>query len=602
MTTSCRCVSARADAACARAIGGTVVAMLTLADCDLGFRSAYLDYERLTAQLERWAAAFPELVRVRSLVETPEGRQLWLLTIGPDPDRVRPAAWVDGNMHASEFSGTNVALAIAEDVLRLHLEGADAATALGLSAPVAERLRAGLFYVVPRISPDGAEQILRTGAFVRSVPRDARVERGTPRWRAQDIDGDGRVLCMRVVDPGGELVESAAVPGLLVERTLDDAGPFYKLYPEGIIEHFDGKHVPTPSFLSDNPVDLNRNFPWSWAPGHEQLGAGAFATSEPEARAIVEFTSKHPEIISWLNLHTFGGVLIRPLGNAPDAKMDQEDLAVFRQVEAWMSEHTGYPTVSGYEEFLYEPDRPIRGDLSDYGYHQRGALAYTVELWDLFTRLEMPRPAKFVQFYDRVTRADLEKLARWDREHNQGRCFGAWVAAHHPQLGAVELGGIDPRIGIWNPPPHDLAAMCQSQARAYLRVAAMAPALRLGAVSQQALPGELTRVDVRVENHGYLGTFGLPSAKKLEFNEPVYATAEVSGCELVDAGAAHQVLGHLDGWGHGLHTGANLPAYPQTRGTTNARTATFLVRGRGTLRVRAGCARVGFVETLIVLA
>ena len=44
---------------------------------------------------------------------------------------------------------------------------------------------------------------------------------------------------MRVQDPGGELVEAREFPGLLVERTLEDEGPFYKLYPEGMIEHFD---------------------------------------------------------------------------------------------------------------------------------------------------------------------------------------------------------------------------------------------------------------------------------------------------------------------------------------------------------------------------
>ena len=46
---------------------------------------------------------------------------MWLLTLGPDPDRARPSAWVDGNMHASELAGSSVALSIAEDVLRLHL-------------------------------------------------------------------------------------------------------------------------------------------------------------------------------------------------------------------------------------------------------------------------------------------------------------------------------------------------------------------------------------------------------------------------------------------------------------------------------------------------
>ena len=81
--------------------------------------------------------------------------------------------------------------------------------------------------------------------------------------------------------------------------------------------------------------------------------------------------------------------------------MNQEDLAIFRQIEQWMTEHTGYPTVSGHDEFLYEPDKPLKGDLSEYAYQQRGALGYVIELWDLFARLGMPRPPKFVQYYER---------------------------------------------------------------------------------------------------------------------------------------------------------------------------------------------------------
>jgi hypothetical protein len=570
---------------------------MSLADVSFGFRNAYLDYDRLTGQLHAWAEAFPQLCRVRSLAKTPEGRDVWLFVVGADPDRIRPAVWVNGNLHAAELAGSSVALAIAEDALRLHVQP----DAFDFSAPVMDRLREVLFYIVPRISPDGAECVLRSGRPLRSVPRDARAERGQPRWALRDLDGDGNVFAMRVPDPGGELVEAREFPGLLVERTLDDDGPFYKMYPEGVIENFDGKRVPSPFFLGDNPIDLNRNFPYQWAPPYEQVGAGPFAASEPESRGIVEFATAHPEIFAWLDLHTFGGVLIRPLGTAPDAKMDPEDLAIFRQVESWMSEQTGYPTVSGFEEFLYEPEKPLKGDLTEYAYHQRGALAYVIELWDLFKRLGMERPSKFVQFYERVSRADLVKLAWWDRDENEGRCFPQWRAFEHPQLGPVELGGVDPRVGIWNPPLHELATVCATQANVFLRVAAMVPRIRVAHVARQQLPGGVTRVEVRITNDGYLGTYGIPSSKKLDFNEPLYAKATTDGCELVDTGAAYQPLGHLDGWGHGLHTGQNLPAYPGTRGNTNSAWATYLVRGSGALELSIGSCRTGFISTRIAV-
>ena len=560
------------------------------------FREEYLDYAHLTAQLKEWAETHPAVCRLRSIGKTPEGRDLWLLVLGKDPDRVRPAIWVDGNMHASELCGSSVALAIAEDVLRLHTE---AAPPHELAPAIARRLQDVLFYVLPRVSPDGAEAVLTTGRYVRSVPRDERPDRQVPRWRSHDVDGDGLALVMRVADATGEFVEAREFPGLLVARELEDEGPFYKVYPEGTIDHWDGHTIPTPVFVGDNPVDLNRNFPWSWAPAHEQIGAGPYPLSEPESRAIVEFTAKHPEIFAWLNLHTFGGVFIRPSGHQPDHKMDQEDLEIWKQLGVWAEQLTGYPMVSGYEEFLYEPEKPLHGDLTDYAYNQRGALGYVVELWDLFARLGLPRPKKFVDYYQKLGRAELVKLAWWDRDENEGRVVRPWKKFRHPQLGDVEIGGVDPRIGLWNPPTDRLAQVCTQQAQHLLRVAALAPAVRFGRIDRVPLDGGLTRVEVVVENTGYLGTYGPPSAKKLDWNEPLFADARgEQGCELVDRNSAHVQLGHLDGWGRGLEGASNL-LHLRSRGNTSSARATWVVRGKGRLVVRAGACRVGFVEHAI---
>ena len=136
---------------------------------NLGFRDRYLSYDELTAQLRAWAEAFPSLVRLGSIGKTPEGRELWLVTIGEEPDRVRPSAWIDGNMHATELCGSSVSLAIAEDVLRLHVEP-DASSAL--PAHVRACLREILVHVLPRMSPDGAEAVLKTGRYEEGIPAE----------------------------------------------------------------------------------------------------------------------------------------------------------------------------------------------------------------------------------------------------------------------------------------------------------------------------------------------------------------------------------------------------------------------------------------------
>ena len=566
-----------------------------LDEVSLGFRERFLSYDELTRQVQAWANAFPDLCRATSIGRTPEGRDLWLLTLGPDPDRPRPSAWVDGNMHASELCGSSVALAIAEDVLRLHLHLAASQPAAGLSDVVAARLRDVRFFVLPRMSPDGAEAVLTKGRYVRSVPRDDRPARAHAYWRSADVDGDGLMLSMRVRDPCGEMVESTEFPGLLLPRAIDDPPPYYKVYPEGVIENFDGKNVPSPHFLSDNQTDLNRNFPFFWAPDSKQEGAGAFPLSEIESRAVVEFATQHPEIFLWLNLHTFGGVFIRPLGDKPDTKMNPDDLALFRQLGAWAEELTGYPMVSGCEEFLYEPDTPLHGDLTDYAYHQRGAVAYAVELWDLFKQVGFERKKRFVDYYSHFTREDMQRLAAWDRDKNESRVIRPWRTVAHPQLGEVEVGGIDPRIGLWNPPPAEMAKICTAQTAHYLRAAALAPAVALDAVETQTLTSELTRVTVTVENRGYLPTFILSSAKTLTHNEPLWADVRCEGCELADPGLAHREIGHLDGWGRGLFDGSGALYYSHSRGTTGARTVAWVVRGRGVLHLQVGSCRVGWI-------
>jgi Zinc carboxypeptidase len=564
----------------------------TLAALQRGFRASYLSYAEVTAQLEAWASSYPELCQLTSLGPTPEGRSQWLLSIGPEPERIRPAAWVDGNLHAVELAGSSVALAIAEDVLALHLGD----NVHGLPAGVCERLREVLFYIVPRISPDGSEHVLTSGRYVRSVPRDERLDRQRSRWLSRDVDGDGLSLLLRMQDAGGEFVESKDFPGLMLERTIDDAGPFYKIYPEGVIEHFDGRNVPPPRFLDDNPIDLNRNFPWSWAPPHEQVGAGPFATSEPESRHIVAFATRHPEIFAWLNLHTFGGVAIRPLGHAPDTKMDPSDLAVFRQIEAWLLELTGYPTVSGFEEFLYEPDKPLHGDLSDFAYHQRGAISYVIELWDLFQRLGLPRPTRFVDYYQKLGPDALLRLARWDRDENQGRIFRPWRSVEHPQLGEVEVGGLDPRVGVWNPSLSELGKVCRQHSHAFLRVAALAPALSVESARVVPLGGRLSRVDVTIANHGYLPTNFLASATRLDINEPVGVSCEADGATLVDPGQRQVLLGHLEGWGRGLHSGLGSAHYLRSSGSGHRAHVSYLCAGSGVLHLRIGSCRVGWVD------
>ena len=113
----------------------------------------------------------------------------------------------------------------------LHLEP----DALDLPAPIIERMREVLFYVVPRISPDGAECVLQDrplGALACRATQ--RVERGHAALdaRATSTAMASRSRCASRIQAASSS-RAREFPGLLVERTLEDEGPFYKVYPRG---------------------------------------------------------------------------------------------------------------------------------------------------------------------------------------------------------------------------------------------------------------------------------------------------------------------------------------------------------------------------------
>jgi hypothetical protein len=171
--------------------------------------------------------------------------------------------------------------------------------------------------------------------------------------------------------------------------------------------------------------------------------------------------------------------------------------------------------------------------------------------------------------------------------------FGHWKKVMHPQLGEVEVNGFDPRVGVWNPPYEKIAETCAAQSAAFLRVAALVPRVSVEVVRREAA-GDHTRIELRIANRGYLGTCGMPSAQKLPHVEPLRVTARGDGVEVVAPAEAIVDIGHLDGWGAGLYGGPSI-FMPWTRGNPHERYVTLVAKGKGTLSVKVGSCRVGYV-------
>lgn len=162
------------------------------------------------------------------------------------------------------------------------------------------------------------------------------------------------------------------------------------------------------------------------------------------------------------------------------------------------------------------------------------------------------------------------------------------------------MGGFDGRVGISNPPYEKLAETCATQSAAFLRVAALAPHVGMEVVKTEKLGDAYTHLELRVFNSGYMGTYGLSSAKSLPHAEPLRLTFESDKVQIVAPSESVVNIGHLDGWGTGLHHGISI-FMPWTRGNVSEKTVTLVVQGTGPLQLKLGSCRVGWQTQTIAI-
>lgn len=466
--------------------------------------NTYYRYADLTAIVQGLAEQFPALCRVHSIGKSYEGRDIWCLTLthsatGPDLDK--PAFWVDANIHATEVSPSACALYATHKIL----------TGYGNDEKLTRLLDTRTLYIVPRFNPDGAELFLderhrRVRSSVRPYPR---LEEMDGLYEA-DVDGDGRLLDMRLKDPNGVWKRHPDEPRLMIPRDPADpaGGDYYRLLPEGLIRNYDGatiKIAPTREGL-----DLNRNFPLEWAVESEQRGAGPYPTSEPEVRAVVQFIVDHPNITGAITFHTYSGVYLRPYGTHADEAFPAEDLWTFQAIGQKATELTGYPAVSVFHDFKYHPKETIKGVFDDWLYDHLGIYAWTCELWSPQTQagIEMKKDGKwqFIEWFRDHPVADDLKMFKWNDEVLEGQGFITWYKVQHPQLGEVELGGWNDDYCWRNPPPHLLEKEIAPHADFIIWHALISPQLGFREVRVTPMGEGTFHIRALIENTGWLGT------------------------------------------------------------------------------------------------
>lgn len=538
---------------------------------------SYLDWPAVEAWCRAAAAAHPEWVALTTAGRSREGRPLLLLTIGAPGDRDRrPGFWLDGGTHASEWTGVMAALYTASRWITALAEG-DAATRAWFGAHTA--------HIMPCISPDGFDAVCRGEPYLRSGRRPPPT--GTVRigLDPQDIDGDGAVRLMRWRHPAGPFVADPALPVYMRPRRLDDdPADAWFVCDEGLLLEWDGARWSSASLA--HGLDLNRNFPVRWSPfSMFGMDGGAYPLSEPESRAVVDAFAARP-IGAGLTLHTYAGALLtQPY--RPDSPLGGDDIELMERLGREIVEGTDYRALRVHPDFTYDDKNPIVGVWADTMADTFGVPGYTLELWDpfRFAGVENKKPAKFFGDPDpAVVRGLVAAFAALPG------AAPPWQPFEHPQLGAVEIGGIDYLRTIRNPPPSLLPAECE---RGYRVADALRRALpRVEATLRLDPDGELTRVTLVLENIGYLSTAGLRRGERLVATPAVSAHLTCHDDTALADGGAGRVLEHLDGWGSVRGFGGH-PIYPALAPRGHRAATTWWIRGNGRVEVAWHAGRGG---------
>lgn len=501
----------------------------------------YLKYGELTGFLEGLVKRHPDLASMYSIGKTWQERDIWCIEItnkktGP-PDK-KPGVYVDGNTHAGEVTGSMISLYTAWQLL----------TTYGSCEKVRYLVDTRTFYIIPRLSADGAELYLTEPYIPRSSIRPWPHLEEQDGLYPHDIDGDGVIAQMRTEDENGEWRVSEKDPRVMVRRKPNETGgKYYTLFGEGLVRNWDGVEVKqAPSLWG---LDVNRNYAANWQQHHVQAGAGPYPFSEPESRAVAEFFEQHQNIAIAQSWHTFTGAVLRPPASKPDKDISPKDLKALKEVGAVGTEATGYPCLGVYEDFALSKDvvgkRPLWGLALEWMMDHAGVVAYSTEVWDMPNRA-IGRLDTYKTLMD-WTEDEQVKMQEWNDENLGGDGFINWRPFNHPQLGQVEIGGWKHKFVIQNPPPKFLEQECQKNARSVIEMALTTPLVRITKLTADRVQEGVYNVRAAVRNMGYLPSNVTDQAVKNKRAKKVQAELLMpEGCEIV-GGKAPVELGHLEG-------------------------------------------------------
>jgi len=516
-----------------------------------------------------------DVIRLSSLAQTREGREVWLVEIGKRTKdaSTKPALLVTAGIEGNDLVGTEAALALIERVLKDKS-----------SDEIQDVFQSSSIYVIPRLNPDAAERYFKAPRMeldrnltANDDDLDGLIDEDGP----NDLNGDGLITWVRVEDQEGTLIPHPDDSRVLIEAdAVKGEDGCWLTFAEGKDDDED-EEIDEDGL---GGVNLNRNFPYDY-PWFKK-DAGIYQVCEKETRALAEFVVAHPNIGIAFTFSGSSNLLKAPEtgdaapGRKPQTKIRKEDAKYYEQLGEDYRELVGVSKTVETES--------SGGAFADWLYFHRGRFSLSSPVWSPGIALALKKDDKEKEedAEDNETPEDEEKsdenekkneekedergkteidYLKWLEEHASGY-FVPWKEIEHPDYPGQksEIGGLAPYAKVM-PPADVLPKLVEKNVAFLLGLAKKLPRIHIMDIEVKPLGHGVYDLRLRIKNTGYLPTV-LKHGERVREIFPTRIEIDVPDEDIL-GGEKNVRLGPIAGSGGNTETRYVIKAKPGTKVT-----------------------------------
>lgn len=513
-------------------------------------QSTYLSYDQLKTRLTKLSADHSSRLALSTIGKSAGGKDIWALTLG-EKGTTKPALLVMAGLNGEHLAGTEMAVQLAEQLLQAS------------SADTKALLASKTVYIIPVGSPDVLDAITAKVKATRATnatpfdgDRDGRVDEDGP----DDLNGDGKITLMRILDPTGNFIMHPDNPAVMIpaDPAKKQVGTHIVL-SEGIDNDKDGK------WNEDGlgGVNIDQNFTFDY-PIFED-GAGLYTASEKETQAILEFLYEHPNIFATLTFGPANNLSSPPKFDRLKASRRipigwlEPDAEVNTQVGKWYAQHVPEKNA---------PELPMtKGNFAQTAYYHAGRFSFSTPGW------WVPADTSKKAMASKEKVDPVVDYLRWAKVEQLSGVFVDWKAITHPDFPGktVEVGGLEP-YALLNPPVKYLKSAAEKHATFVTELLLAMPKVQVVNQKVESLSSGLNRVTVEVVNKGLLPTYA-SIGDRVRFVKKMKTTLVLAP-------------------GQSLISGKKMDLSKSLKPDEKV-TYTWLIQGSGQIKVVAGCDTAG---------